>query len=209
MAQLTFLIVAAMLLINVVIVKFAERDLVDAKLDAGQLLIHAVEQNLWHFSSQKGHTLTDLDSDTQFRKGITRLLPGAGFSDIIIVEPGGKKVFATDVGIGSQHYGFLAAREAATGGLWATRFSGTTWGVVWLAKSNVSVSAPLSMEGRLIGGITIMGSLSPIYERLRASERLILLYVLLDSLILVMVGIVLVIILATLVPLLQVTSSLG
>jgi len=46
MAELMFLIVAAMLLIDLVIVKFAERDLVNARLDAGQLFVHAVEQYL-------------------------------------------------------------------------------------------------------------------------------------------------------------------
>jgi phosphoglycerate-specific signal transduction histidine kinase len=64
-------------------------------------------------------------------------------------------------------------------------------GVVWLAKSDLTISAPLLREGRTIGGITIMGSLEPIYHNLRSSQGLILLYILLDSLILVMVGMVL------------------
>jgi len=69
LAQLTFLIIAAMLLINVVMVKFAERDLTQEKLHTGRLLVRAVEQNLgpswpartrssqkrtWTLSSEKG-----------------------------------------------------------------------------------------------------------------------------------------------------------
>ncbi len=39
---LTFLILSAMLLINVVMVKFAERDLIDAKVEMGRILIHTI-----------------------------------------------------------------------------------------------------------------------------------------------------------------------
>ncbi|MBW1888613.1 MAG: hypothetical protein JRI52_09740, partial [Deltaproteobacteria bacterium] len=37
LAQLIFLIISAMLLINVVMVKFAERDLIEAKVKTGRL----------------------------------------------------------------------------------------------------------------------------------------------------------------------------
>jgi len=46
LAQLIFLIVSAMLLINVVMVKFAERDLIEAKVKRGRLLIQALEIHL-------------------------------------------------------------------------------------------------------------------------------------------------------------------
>ena len=46
LTQLIFLIIAAMLLINVVMVKFSERDLIRAKVQESELLIHALEQLL-------------------------------------------------------------------------------------------------------------------------------------------------------------------
>jgi signal transduction histidine kinase len=191
MAQLTFLIVAAMLLINVVMIKFAERDLVNAKLDAGQLVMYAVEQNLWRIASQRGGRITELDTDSQFRKGIGVLLSGSGFADLLIVDAKGKKVFATHLAGDLEDRGVLAAQEAAASGLWTTRFSGSTWGVFWMAKSDVTISAPIFLDGRPMGGMTLVGSLIPIYETLRTSQTWTLLYILLDSLILVTVGILL------------------
>ena len=191
MAELMFLIMAAMLLIDVVIVKFAERDLVNARLDAGQLFVHAIEQSLWQMVQPEGTGLENVELDPQFRKGIERMLSASGFSHVLMVDREGNRFFSTDSAIGSEHYGFLAAREAAATGVNSIEFSGTTWGVVWLAKSDLTVSAPLLAEGRVIGGVTILGSLASLYHNLRSSQRLTLLYILLDSLILVMVGIVL------------------
>ena len=191
MAELMFLIVAAMLLIDLVIVKFAEKDLVNARLDAGQLFVHAVEQSLGQMVQVKGTGFSNVELDPQLKRGIDRMLSASGFSQVVLVDREGKKLFSTDPALSSEHNGFRAAREAAATGVTATQFSGTTWGVVWLAKSDLTISAPLLAEGRMIGGITIMGSLEPIYHNLRSSQGLTLLYILLDSLILVMVGMVL------------------
>jgi two-component system NtrC family sensor kinase len=191
MAQLAFLIVAAMLLINVVMIRFAERDLVDAKLEAGQLAINAVEQNLWHIVSHRGGKLAELDTDPQFRKDIGVLLAGSGFLDLLIVDEKGEKVFATHFEGDLEDRGLAAAKESAATRLWTTRFGGTTWGVVWMAKSDITISAPIFLDGRPMGGLALVGSLIPIYETLRTSETWSLLYILLDSLILVTVGILL------------------
>ncbi len=191
MAQLTFLIVAAMLLINVVMLKFAERDLVEAKVDAGQLVIYAVEQNLRNIISHGDGNLAELETDPQFRKGVSVLLAGSGFGDLLILDAKGKKVFASRWAVDLEDPSVFAAKAAATSGLWTTRFSGTTWGVVWMAKSDVAISGPIFSDGRPVGGITLMGSLIPIYETLRTSQIWTLLYILLDSLILVTVGILL------------------
>jgi two-component system, NtrC family, sensor kinase len=191
MAELMFLIVAAMLLIDLVIVKFAERDLVNARLDAGQLFIHAVEQSLGQTAQLKGTGLRNVEFDPRFGRGIDRMLSASGFSHVVVVDREGNSLLSTAAASSSEHDGLLAAREAAATGVTGTQFSGTTWGVVWLEKRDLTVSSPLLLEGRRIGGIAILGSLEPIYHSLRSSQGLTLLYILLDSLILVMVGIVL------------------
>jgi signal transduction histidine kinase len=53
------------------------------------------------------------------------------------------------------------------------------------------LSAPLFFEGRPLCGLSVRTSLRPIYESLRESQKLILLYILLDTLILTIVGVVL------------------
>ena len=95
LAQLTLLIVVAMLLINVVVVRFAERDLINARVTEGRMAVYAIEQSLWHLLPKKKMRLKDLDSDPQFRRGVTRLLGEAGFSRALVVDAEGALVFST------------------------------------------------------------------------------------------------------------------
>jgi two-component system NtrC family sensor kinase len=188
---LVFLIVAAMLLINVVIVRLAERDLIRAKLDSGRLLVRAVEQNLTYFLQSGAGRLSEIREDLSFQKGMSRLLAHGGFSDVVIIDADGEKLFTTGAPRDKEGKALSFARESVTTGLASHRFSGSTWGVIWLSQEDLLVSSPLQMGGSSIGGIAVAGSLIPVYQTLRQSQKIILLYIILDALILVMVGIVL------------------
>jgi two-component system NtrC family sensor kinase len=188
---LVFLIVAAMLLINVVIVRLAERDLIRAKLDSGRLLVRAVEQNLTYFLQSGAGRLSEIHEDLSFQKGMSRLLAHGGFSDVVIIDADGEKLFTTGAPRDKEGKVLSLARESVTTGLASHRFSGSTWGVIWLSQEDLLVSSPLQMGGSSIGGIAVAGSLIPVYQTLRQSQKIILLYIILDALILVMVGIVL------------------
>jgi signal transduction histidine kinase len=185
------LIIAAMLLINVVMVKFAERDLTQEKLQTGRLLIRAVEQNLGSLVVGRSKKIAEVDLDLEFRKGVSRMLADSGFSDILIVNQEGNKIFTANYSPEAEEHGLVSAREALSTGIWFQSFSGTAWSVLWLSKSDVRISAPLSLEGRLLGAITVSGSLLPLYETLRSTQTVILFYILMDTVILVLVGYIL------------------
>ena len=180
-----------MLLINVVMVKLAERDLTQERLHTGRLLIRAVEQNLGPFVAGKTRRITEADLDVGYSKGVNRMLEDSGFSNILIINQEGKKIFATHYSLEGDEYGLVSAREALSTGIWSHHFSGTAWSVIWLSKSDVRISAPLFTEGRLFGAITVSGSLLPLYDTLRSSQIVILFYILMDTVVLVLVGYVL------------------
>jgi len=191
LAQITFLILAAMLLINVVMIKLAERDLIWTRLQAGRLLVRAVEQIAGEQLSNPSKKPLNLDRIPSFHNAMIRLMTEAGYAHLLIVDRKGDKIFATHGSGEDEGYALSVAREAAATGIGSHHFTGTAWGVIWLSKSHVWISAPLSLEGRLQGGMSLSGSLLPVYETLRSSQKVILLYIFLDTLILVMVGLVL------------------
>jgi hypothetical protein len=191
LAQLTFLILAAMLLINVVMIKLAERDLIRTRFQAGQLLGAAVEQMIGQHLSGPAKKLTDLAGDSRFRAGLLRLLGEGDYAHIVIVNREGEKLLAAGFSEDQEGYALSGARESAATGMGSHHFSGTVWGVIWLNKRDLWISSPLSFEGRLQGGMTLSCSLVPLYETLRNSQKVILLYIFLDTLVLVMVGLVL------------------
>ncbi|MBN2122734.1 MAG: hypothetical protein JW821_00435, partial [Deltaproteobacteria bacterium] len=191
LAQLVFLIVAAMLLIHVVEIKFSERDLIQATRRAGRLLIAAVEQNLGGMLGGEGEGIRRAVREPRFRESVTRLLAEAGYSSLVLVDRKGDPIFSIDPPGGREEECLGLAREVFKTGMESSRLSGTSWGVIWLSPRDLVLSAPLSFEGRTFGALSIRASLAPIYEALRKSQRLILLYILLDTLILTLVGVVL------------------
>jgi two-component system NtrC family sensor kinase len=189
LTQLAFLIVAAMLLINVVMVKFSERDLIRAKVQEGRMLIHALEQCLGRFASGEEKSLTGISTDPRFKREVARLLKVVEFSGLTIVDRMGSPVLTLPSSGGKDRPGLLSARRALKTRVWSTDFRGTTWGVIWLNSKGVMISAPLFFDDRPLGGISTAASLIPVYQSIRKSQKVIFLYIVLDTLILALVGI--------------------
>jgi len=186
---LTFLIASAMLLINVVMVEFAKRDLVQAKVHSARLLIRALEQNLVQLSGFRQRDLADLVSEIQYEKSLTRLLDEGNFSGAVIVGSRGEPLVAAGSITGANTLDSVLARRAMETKMGSINYSGSAWGVIWLSNKEFRISEPVLFEGRSLGGITITGSLTPIYQALRKSEKIILFYIILDTMFIVLVGI--------------------
>lgn len=189
LTQLIFLIIAAMLLINMAMVKFSERDLLQAKANTGRLLIYALEQHIRHLLVEKKSPLKEIQLDPQFKRRVTQLLDGGGFSGVFIIDRAGNPVFSAGLSSGDKENVLSNTREAMATRMFSTNFSGSTWGVLWYNKKNMMISAPLSLEVRPLGGVSISSSLIPLYQTLRNSEKIIFLYILLDTLVLATAGI--------------------
>lgn len=189
LTQLIFLIVAAMLLVNVVMLNFHQRDLISAKVDIGRLLIRSLVQNTGRFLETGERRMKDLDSDINFKRDISELLAGGGYSGLIIVDHNGEPAFSVNLSSETRQRGLNLARIAMETMDWSVNYHGIIWGVLWLAKSEISVSSPIIINGRSLGGINISAPLSPIYKSVMESEKLVLLYIILDTFILAVVGI--------------------
>jgi two-component system NtrC family sensor kinase len=190
LAHLIFLIVAAMLLIHVAEVKFSEKDLLQAKVHAGQLMIYALEEKIGDLMLKK-ENLRDIGEDPRFQRGVLRLLAGSDFSQAVILDARGENVLAISSSGRLEGQDHSLAREAFLGEVWSTQFTGTLWGVIWLSPRYVIISAPLYFENRPMGGVAIRASLSSIYQALGKTQKLVLLYILLDTLVLTIVGLIL------------------
>ena len=91
---LTVLVLSAMLLINVVMIRFAERDLVDARVDMGRLLLHIIGQRAGYETFGKHETLIQFASDSRFREEMGQLLRIGGYTRALMVSRQGAKLFS-------------------------------------------------------------------------------------------------------------------
>ncbi|MBW1737314.1 MAG: HAMP domain-containing protein [Deltaproteobacteria bacterium] len=186
---MAFLAMFAMLLVNVVMVKFAVRDLLTEKLKAGRLLLHAVEQRLEYEMAGRQKTWENLRSDPHFRNQIASLLKEGGFSHALIVNRDGTRVFGMESFGEMDKEVVLSSRKVLATRKGSHDFSGSTWGVIWLSPKRLNISAPMFFDGHLGGATTICADLIPLYQQLRDSEKIILLYILLNTIVFVLFGI--------------------
>ncbi len=192
LTQLIFLIVAAMLLISVVILSLYEKDLIKAKEQSGRLLVLSVENNLRFLLQDSVSNLKDIQSNPDFDDAVKSLLNASEFSELAIINNSGEAVFKVGFSGEKKHYAFIMAITSMTTSNSSVNYMGRSWGVLWPGKSELCLSSPLKYKGHVIGGISVITSLEPIYKTLRRSEKLIILYVILDTVILALVGIYLI-----------------
>jgi len=184
-----FLIIAAMLLIHVAELKFSEENLLQARIQACRMLVHAMEENLSLLLTARGMDPGVLCRDPAFVRSIDVLLSKGDFSDGVLVDFSGELCPHGREGVDEKVLGL--AREALKRSAWTTHFAGTSWGVIWLAPKYLAVSSPLYFQDRVIGAVAFRSSLAPIYETLRRVQKIVIAYILLDTLILTLVGILL------------------
>lgn len=191
LTQLIFLIVAAMLLINVVMLNLYENHLIKEKEQTGKALIASLKEVLTMSISMGNGDLSNLQSDSSFKSSAKRILNSAGYSDLVIVNQDGDVLFSIVFSDKSKRYNTALARNSIgtlnnTVDLWGE----PTWGVLWLRKRNISISSSIRFDReKFVGGIAVTSSLVPVYEIMRKSEKLIMLYIILDTVILAFVGI--------------------
>ena len=189
LTQLIFLIVAAMLLINVVILNLYEKDLIKAKEESGRLMVLSIENNLNYTLQGNTADLKNLHSNSDFFTITQNLLSTSGFSDLVIINNAGEAVYSTGLSGDKRKYALPMAVSAMSTVTPSVTYWGSTWGVLWPRNSELCLSSPLRYNGRVIGGISAVSSLIPVYDTLRNSERLVILYIFIDTVILALVGI--------------------
>ena len=177
-----------MLLTNVVMVKLAERDLVQSKIQLGDLLLSALQQRVEYQMVQKEATWVKLSADGLFRRDVARLLYGA-FGKALFVDKRGFKAFATGKWDDAEKTALALSRRSLRTKEQNVDFHGRAWGVVWVGHESILMSAPLLHNNRVLGCITISASLLPTDEALRKSEKLILIYIALNTILFVLFGI--------------------
>lgn len=189
LTQLIFLIIAAMLLVNVVMTKFAERDLIKSAIDSGILLLKAIEQNTEYYLTLKNKTLDELDNDPFFAANVKKLLDPGNCLGVVINDKEGKQVFSDGLPDDLRELNLTFARNAMGTNLQSINYTGSIWGVLWLNNREVHISAPLKINNRVLGGISVSIGLESVFKVLRRSEKFIIFYIILDTIILGIVGI--------------------
>ena len=187
MTSLAFLILSAMLLTHVVTAKLTERDLIDAHINSGKLLLEAI--NIVAIDERLGMKAEHEKGleGTVFARHALSLLQMSAFSGMLIRNRRGSTVFSH--GNANGMVDIKNAPMPLSSQSIGVRFSGKTWGLFWRAPRNVVLASPLKTSRGFQGSLYVFSGLESIYAKIRASESVILAYIAMNALILVIFGI--------------------
>ncbi|MBW2604392.1 MAG: hypothetical protein JRE28_08770 [Deltaproteobacteria bacterium] len=116
------------------------------------------------------------------------MITETGFSCILIMDENQNRVYSGGKSCDNQGELEAITRQTIRSGIKTTRFLGSTWWGVWKQGQDMILSAPLIREGRVVGGSSVALSLTGVYEVLRRTQHVLLIYILVNTAVFTLIG---------------------
>jgi len=182
--NLAILFFVAMLLINIVTVMTAQRDIVRKEVARGQFILSALESDLLESLS-----LVRDPSPSISRAEVSRLLTEAGVSDAQVLAKNNQQVSFGSSSKALQDVLTKTCRKVMRSKKQEANFYGATWGVFWKQPSDLVLSSPLLENDHAVAAVSIVLPLKGIYRSLRQSQKIFFIYLVINTAILTFIGI--------------------
>jgi two-component system NtrC family sensor kinase len=186
-ATLVFVLVLAMLLLDIVMIKMAEQDMINAEKRKGLLLLRSVEQTLT--SASESDIEPHMNTSSPFFRGLPQILDKTDLSALVIVGLSGTPVFETPMGKADKRALSVLAMQSINMDKDVSDLS--TWGILPflpLKRGYLALATPIRYKNRVIGAASLQIPLGGMYSTIRASQKIVLFYILLNTLFLTLFG---------------------
>ncbi len=182
--NIAILFFVAMLLINIVTVMTAQRDIVRKEVSRGQFILSTLETDLIKSLSLD----SDLSSSAS-RAKVNRLLTEAGVSDALVLGKNNERfIFGNSPGALPDQL-IKHCLNAIRSKKQEAIFFGTTWGVFWKQRRDLILSTPLRQNDQTLAGAGIVLPLEGIYHSLRRSQKMLFVFLFINTAVLTFIGI--------------------
>ena len=182
--NIAILFFVAMLLVNIVTVMTAQRDIIRTEVSKGQFILSTIEKDL--LKSIKFETGP---ATTSSRAHIFRLLTEAGVSHALVLGKNNKRFFFGNTPRPLRDEMMKHCRKVTRSKTHAANFFGTTWGVFWKQRRDLILSEPLLQNNQAVAAASIVLPLEGIYQSLRRSQKMLFIYLFINTVILTFIGI--------------------
>jgi len=182
--NIAVLFFVAMLLINIVAMMTAKRDIISKEVSRGHFLVATLSADLLDVLNLG--TKSALQNP---RVQVFGLLAEAGVSGAMVVGQNKERVAYGKISTALQNELLKHCRRVMQSKKRTTHFFGSTWGVFWKHHRDLIISSPLQQNGRIVAGVSIVLPLEGIYATLRRSQKMLFIYLFLNTIILTFIGI--------------------
>ena len=182
--NIAILFFVAMLLINVVTVMTAKRDIIRKEASKGHFILSTLETDL--LKSLKFGTDSTPNSS---RAQVFHLLTEAGVSNALVLGKNNDTIYFGNTPKSLKDELIKRCRKVMQSEKQETNFFGTTWGVFWKQRRNLIISTPLLKNGHVLASASIVLPLEGIYKALRHSQKMLFIFLFINTAILTFIGI--------------------
>ncbi len=182
--NLAVLFLVAMLLINIVAMMTAKRDIIRKEVSRGHFMVSTLSADLLDILNLSTQSVPQAS-----RAQVFGLLAEGGVSGAMVVGKNKERVAYGQISTALQNELLKHARSTMQSQERATHFFGTSWGVFWKHHRDLIISSPLQQNGHIVAGVSIVLPLKGIYTTLRRSQKMLFVYLFLNTIILTFIGI--------------------
>ena len=182
--NIAFLLLSAMILIDLVTIVTIKRELIRSEVIKANLLLNSFEHSLLN-----GILPDSGRSDLSPGSIMAKIVGDPQLAATMILDNSGEQIFIhrhPDVAPDRLHQ---LTKQSMSSGERTTEVRATIWGLFWKQKSSLTLSTPLEKKGKTIGGIGIVLPLERVYQALRNSQQIFLIYLVINLIILTFIGI--------------------
>jgi signal transduction histidine kinase len=181
---IAMLLFVAMVLIDLVIVVTTQNEIVRAEISKGDILLARLQDDLIDTCLWE-----NIGSHSASKIKIMNILDEAGVSCAMILGRDGGEICFGEKQCPEQKKLVGFTRQVILSGKKTVNFSGKIWGIFWKQNRNLIISLPLFQNSTPVAGASIVLPLEGIYERLRRSQKIFLVYIIINTTILALAGI--------------------
>jgi two-component system NtrC family sensor kinase len=181
--NIAFLLLSAMVLIDLVTIVTVKRELIRSEVIKAKLLLKSFEHSLLN-----GILPDSGRSDLSPGSIMAKMVGDPQLAATIVLDNRGEQVFLHRKPDEASDWLQQLTKQSMAAGKQTTHVSGSIWGLFWKQKSRLMLTAPLLKKGETIGGIGIVLPLERVYQALRNSQRIFLIYLVINLIILTFIG---------------------
>ena len=176
------LLIIAMFLIDFIMIITAQQSLVRSEISKANLVFSELENYISTTYDQK-----HLFIEPAYSGRLENILKKAGFSCLIVQDKNSNILYS---GGSSLLFGDIRniTKQSIKSLNKTIRYSGTTWGVLWMQNRYLMISTPLSLNGKVQAGAGIVIKLDNIYSAIRSSQKVLILYLFINAFALTLIG---------------------
>ncbi len=182
--NIAILLFVAMLLINIVTVMTAKRDIIRKEAARGQFILSALKVDLLNSLNFGAGSRPHISTAQVFGP-----LAESGVTGALVLGKNSERLAFGRVSRTLQEELLKHCRNVMQSKQRETHFFGTTWGVFWKQRRDLIISSPLLQNGQVLAGVSIVLPLEGIYTTLRRSQQMLFVYLVINTVILTFIGI--------------------